>query len=172
MGLLCKRNGSPVSSNFEGAFVRHTFMHMDASQSVSAARLRLMLASLRCVQSGLEKLSKCNLGNDFEIVKVDRLHAPMSRTVDTPSGSKNMVMIDGFCILTAYNHEEPFGNLKAEQLEKSRYPADKQSLIESLGWMAKRTPTWRVINRATVNLGGLRDHGINCTKLEAAVLGV
>ena len=66
-------------------------------------------------------------------------------------------MIDGFRILIGYNHDEPFVNLKAEQLEESHYPADKPTLIDSLELMANRTPELEADkNRATVSLGGLR----------------
>jgi len=147
-------------------------MHMDAPRSVSAALLLAMLATFCCGQSGLEKFSKCSLGNDFEIVKVDRLHTPMSRTVDTPSGSTNVVMIDGLRILIAYNHDELFVNLKAEQLEKLRYPADKQTLIDSLGLMAERTPDLEANKPSNSKLGRFEGYGINRTKLECGVLSV
>jgi len=57
-----------------------TWTRRDLFQPQSSSR-----CSLLSVAANLdEKFSKCGLGNDFEIVKVDRLHTPMSRTVDTP----------------------------------------------------------------------------------------
>lgn len=129
--------------------------------------------SITCLgQSGLEKFSQCNLGSDFQIVQTDRLPNAMTRSVETPSGSKEIVMTDGYRILIAYRQEEAFVNLKAEQLDKARYLADKQALIASLETSAKGTPNMESDKPAKSKFGRFESYGINRTKLEGGVLSI
>jgi hypothetical protein len=122
-------------------------------------------------QSGLEKFAHCDLGEDFQIVQVDRLpRAPMSRTVETSSGSKEVVMIDGYRVLITYKETEPFVNLKAEQFEKARYATDKQTLISSLENSAKGTPNMASAKPERVKVGSFDAYGINRRALEGGVL--
>ena len=112
-------------------------------------------------QSGLEKFIHCDLGEDFQIVQ-DRLpRAPMSRTVETSLGSKEVVMIDGYRVLITYKETEPFVNLKAEQFEKARYATDKQTLISSLENSAKGTPNMASAKSERVKVGSYDAYGIN-----------
>jgi hypothetical protein len=119
---------------------------------------------------GLESFSHCNLGSDFQIAQVDRLANAMTRSVETSSGSKEIAMTDGYRILIAFEQEEPFVNLKAEQLEKWRYANDKQSLISSLEFSAKGTPNMESDKSAKTKRGRFETYGINRKRLEGGVL--
>jgi len=96
----------------------------------------------------------------------------MTRTVDTPSGTKEVLMTDGYRVLIAYKDTELFVNLKAEQFEAARYQADKASLIASLESDAKGTPNMESTKPAKVTIGNFDGYAINRTKLEGGVLSI
>ena len=134
----------------------------------------LLVSIVTCpcfAQSTLEKFTHCNLGDDFQIVQVDRLpRAPMSRTVETASGSKQVVMTDGYRVLITYKETEPFVNLKAEQFENARYATDKQTLISSLENSSKGTPNMVSAKPERAKIGFFDAYGINRKALEGGVL--
>ena len=90
-------------------------------------------------RSDLEPYTKCRFTGNFQIVQVDRIPGPRTLTVETTTGSKDVHLLDGYRVLITYAQDEPFVNLKVEQLAPSRFSAEKQALIENLEVLASRT---------------------------------
>lgn len=58
-------------------------------REVISVGLLLAFFTASCfAQAALDRCTRCDLGSDFETVQVDRLPRAMTRTVDTPSGTK------------------------------------------------------------------------------------
>lgn len=91
-------------------------------------------------RSDLERYTKCQFTANFQIVHVDRLPGPRTYTVETTTGPKDVRLLDGYRVLITYAQDEPFVNLKVEQLAPLRFSAEKQALIANLGVLASTTP--------------------------------
>jgi hypothetical protein len=119
----------------------------------------------------LKPYSECSSGNKFQIAQTDRLPQAMMRTVDTKNGEKSIETLDGYRVLITYDETEPFVNLKVEQFAKDRYKEDKQTLIESLEYLAAQ-PGMEYTKPAYSNIGNFDVYGSNRARLEGGVLSI
>ncbi len=120
----------------------------------------------------LTRYTKCKLGKDFQIVQVDRLPHTMTRGVKTKSGDQEVVLLDGYRVLITYDQTEPFVNLKVEQLQKSTYATDKQTLIDTLEFAASGTPNMESSTPKKEVMNGIELYSVNRKHLEGGSLSI
>jgi|tagenome__1003787_1003787.scaffolds.fasta_scaffold20026528_2 hypothetical protein len=120
----------------------------------------------------LEAFTRCDLGKDFQIVQNDRLEQSTTRTVETLSGTREVDVLDGYRILITYKNDEPFVNLKAEQLNVATYGKDRQNLIDSLEFAATKTAGMESRTPIHTKIGRFESFMITRKNLEGGVLSI
>ena len=132
----------------------------------------LLLAAIAQERSDLGRYTKCRFTSDFQIVQTDRLPRPMSRSIEAKAGNKAVHMLDGYRVLITYAQEEPFVNMKVEQLAPSSFSADKQALIENLGVIASQSQGMESTKPEERRVGPFESYGIDRKQLEGGVLSI
>lgn len=136
----------------------------------SIAFLLVSVASLCAQDRDLSRYTKCELGNDFEIVQVDGPVTDFAWQAPMKSGDTSINVETGYRVLIAYQKTELFGNLKAERLPAPSYESEKAKLLSSLDSLATDTGMEPRLAKALLN--GFNLYGVNRTKLEGGVLSV
>ena len=96
---------------------------------------------------------------------------PMTRTVDTLRGPRNILMKDGVRVMFAYPNTDFYANLKAEQLPDESYEAEKADLISEEDKMLAADDTNSRNYALKPKMQGFEIYGIDRKKLEGGVLG-
>jgi hypothetical protein len=127
---------------------------------------------LFCQQAGIERFTRCSLGDDFQIVQVDQLpQRPTVRTVTTATGDEDVRILDGYRVLVTYKADEPFANVKVEQLDLSTFKRDKGTLVANLEKLSAG-PEMASKKPSETTLNGLTVYGIDRKELQGGVLSV
>ncbi len=147
--------------SFMGRFTA-LFLFVLVTASYALAQYRIAPA--------IQPYTSCRFDDGLSIVQLDALPTtPMVRTIQTPSGEKQVTMVEGERIMFAYPSEDFYANVKAEQLDPKDYTREKADLVAELTSLASDgkahvEPSLAPIHRFEV-------HGLNRSKLEGGVLG-
>ena len=120
----------------------------------------------------LQPYTTCKLPTGPDVVEVTMLpSAPMTRTVDTLRGPRNILMLDGVRVMFAYPETDFYANLKAEVLPADTYAAEKADLISEEDKMLAADDTNSRNYALKPKVQGFEIYGIDRKKLEGGVLG-
>ena len=129
-------------------------------------------APARQLAPELVPYTACKLPSGPEVVDVTMLPAvPMTRTVDTLRGPRNVVMQDGVRVMFAYPNTDFYANLKIEQLRGESYEAEKANLISAEDKLLAADDTNSRNYSLKPTMQGFEIYGIDRKKLEGGVLG-
>lgn len=129
-------------------------------------------APTRQLAPALVPYTECKLPAGPDVVEVTMLPAaPMTRTVDTLRGPRNVLMEDGVRVMFAYPNTDFYANLKAEQLPGESYAAEKADLISEEDKMLAADDTNSRNYALKPRVQGFEIYGIDRKKLEGGVLG-
>ncbi len=126
----------------------------------------------RPLAAALVPYTGCRLPAGPDVVEVTKLPAvPMTRTVETLRGPRNVLMEDGVRVMFAYPNTDFYANLKAEQLPGETYAAEKADLIGEEDKMLAADDTNSRNYALKPKMQGFEIYGIDRKKLEGGVLG-
>jgi hypothetical protein len=130
------------------------------------------LGQERTLAPALQPYTACKLPSGPDVVEVTMLPGvPMTRTVDTLRGPKDILMLDGVRVMFAYPETDFYANLKAELLPSDTYATEKADLIDEEDKMLAADDT-NIRNYALKpKMQGFEIYGIDRKKLEGGVLG-
>ena len=133
------------------------------------AALLLCATTLSAQQKSaeLKRYSECQFGKDFTTVEVQQLAQEIDRAADFVHPSKVVHLLDGYSLHVAYKEDEPFANVKAEQLRAESYAADRQALLDALKNDAADAPNMESTN---YEANGFEVYGVSRKALDANVL--
>jgi hypothetical protein len=130
-------------------------------------------ASGRSLAAALKPYTDCRLPAGPDVVDVTPLPGtPMTRTVDTLRGPRNVLMVDGARVMFAYPNTDFYANLKVEQLEADRYETNKADLISAEDKLLAADDANSRNYLLKPKMHGFEIYGIDRKKLEGGVLGV
>ncbi len=122
------------------------------------------------IAPAIRPYTSCHFDDGLSIVQLNALPmTPMTRTVQTPSGDKEIVMLEGERIMFAYPDEDFYANVKTEQLDTKNYAREKTDLIAQLSSTASDGKAH--VENAVKPMNDFEIHGLNRLKLEGGVLG-
>jgi hypothetical protein len=143
------------------------------SKLLFAVCLIVALSAAQAQKSAeLKRYSECPFGKDYPTAQVQEFEGEFDRPVTIGDQSKIIHSMDGYSIYVAYKEDEPFANIKAEQLRAETYDSDKQILIEGLRSMAANTPDLESPTPTKSESNGFEVYGVNRAKLDGNVLSV
>jgi hypothetical protein len=126
----------------------------------------------RPLAAPLVPYTECKLPTGPDVVEVTKLPAvPMTRTVDTLRGPRNVLIEDGVRVMFDYPNTDFYANLKAEQLKADTYEAEKADLISEEDKMLASDDTNSRNYALKPKMQGFEIYGIDRKKLEGGVLG-
>ena len=135
----------------------------------------MLFVSVTLVGSGcswrdpdLKPYTKCNLGPDFQIFKVDGPVTDFAWRTSTKSGEVPVPVDSGYRVLVTYREAELFGNLKVERLPKAQFVDEKATLLSSLEFQSSYAGIEPKVQTDTRN--GVTFYGIDRRRLEGGVL--
>lgn len=121
----------------------------------------------------LQPYTACKLPSGPDVVEVTMLPAvPMTRTVDTLRGPRDILMLDGVRVMFAYPETDFYANLKAELLPAGTYATEKADLIGEEDRILAADDTNSRNYALKPRMQGFEIYGIDRKKLEGGVLGV
>jgi hypothetical protein len=137
-------------------------------RKLSALALALVAAPLAWGQllipaapSILVPYTMCTFSDQLAAVSVDRLNdTPMSRTVNTASGSKPVSVADGYRVMLAYPNTNYFVNLKVEQSVAGRFAEDKQHIVQQMQEIVAHS-SGRLVKLEQTTTKGIAVFGLN-----------
>lgn len=120
--------------------------------------------------AALAPYTSCHFADGLQVVKLDPLRtSPMVRSVMTPDGSKQIVMLEGERIMFAYPFGDFYANVKVEELPAATFAEERQSLLGELAWLAR---TGEVAAAGALQpMQGFEVAGVDRPALKGGVLG-
>jgi hypothetical protein len=116
--------------------------------------------------STLVPYTLCTFSDRLAAVSVDRLNdTPMSRAVNTASGSKPVSVADGYRVMLAYPNTDYFVNLKVEQSVAGSFAEDKQHIVEQMQEIVAHS-SGRIMKLEQTTTKGIAVFGLNNREID------
>jgi hypothetical protein len=121
--------------------------------------------------AALQPYATCQFNDDLVLAKIDALSGATTRDVETEYGHRKIDIDAGMQLEFDYPSAGPYAEAKVEQLPASKYPEEKQWLIDNFRFLYNASAN-TVVNRKDLGpINGYEVRGYDRVKLDDPNLG-